>query len=248
MPLRFAILIAFPVVLFAQPGQRTPAQTSPAFTAVYADYWGCDPAVQATPACQPKANYTKYVDPNIGTAMVSRTANQTITLITKRNGTQIQALHEIKAYFTVNVKPAPPAESSAKCAVPDGALLGAESLLGIETFKYSRGSAGMLSWLAPSLNCFPLRSEFHFSPSPTFQVASNVTLGTPPASVFEPPAGFAEVSPMEAQHMITTLMMRRANPAMTAEEAEKAWARTAETNVGLQRQEATWRKQHGLQP
>ncbi len=248
MPLRFAILIAFPVVLFAQPGQRTPAQTSPAFTAVYADYWGCDPAVQATPACQPKANYTKYVDPNIGTAMVSRTANQTITLITKRDGTQIQALHEIKAYFSVKVNPGPPAESSAKCAVPDGTLIGAESLLGIETFKYSRGPAAMVSWLAPSLDCFPLRSEFHFSPSTTFQVASNVTLGTPPASVFAPPAGFVELSPMEAQHQITTLMLRRANLAMTAGEAEKAWAKSAETNVGMQRQESIWRRQHGLQP
>ena len=104
----------------------------------------------------------------------------------------------------------------------------------------------MLSWLAPSLNCFPLRSEFHFSSSPTFQVAGNITLGIPAASVFEPPAGFVEVSPMEAQHRITTLMLRRANPAMTAAEAEKAWAKTAETNVGLQRQEVAWRKQHGL--
>jgi hypothetical protein len=51
---------------------------------------------------------------------------------------------------------------------------------------------------------------------------------------------------MEVQHKITILMMQRSNPAMTAEEAEAAWVKTSATNVGMQRQEAAWRKQHGL--
>jgi len=41
-------------------------------------------------------------------------------------------------------------------------------------------------------------------------------------------------------------MMQRFNPAMTAEEAETAWVKTSATNIGMQRQEAVWRKQHDL--
>ena len=191
--------------------------------------------------------------------MVTTNPSQTITLITRTDSTQVQALHEIKAYFSMKVNMAPPAQRDADCAAPGATLLGTESILGIKTYKYRRGGEvepgtpestgvdGTVSWLAPSLNCFALRSEAHFKGSPTtFQVTSNVTLGTPPASAFEPPAGFVELSPMEAQHKITILMMQRSNPAMTAEEAEAAWVKSSGANPGMQRQEAAWRKQHGL--
>ena len=261
---RFSRLLELPVALLvvANCGQIW-AQTSPAFTAVSADYFGCDPAVKSTTpdsaSCLPKANYTKSVDPSIGTAMVTTNPSQTITLITKTDHTQVQALHEIKAYFSMKVNMAPPPQRDADCMAPGATLLGTESILGIKTYKYRRGGEveqgnpqstgvdGTVSWLAPSLDCFSLRNEFHFKGSPTtFQVTSNVTLGTPPASAFEPPVGFVELSPMEANHKISVVMMRRNNPAMTADEAEAAWVRTSATNVGLQRQEAAWQKAHGV--
>jgi hypothetical protein len=240
------------------------AQTSPAFTAVSADYFGCDPAVKSTPSdpasCLPKTMYTKYVDPNIGTAMVTSThpPAPTNTLINKTDGIQVQALHEISAYYSMKINANPnPTLSAANCMRTGATLLGKETILGIETYKYQNGNVepgnpgstgvdGFIAWLAPSLNCFSLRSEFHFKASPTtFQLTSNVTLGTPPASAFEPPPGFVETSPLEAQHKITILMMQRGNPGMTRDEAEAAWVKTSATNVGVQRQEAVWRKQHG---
>ncbi len=179
----------------------------------------------------------------------------TNTLITKTDGTQVQALHEINAYFKTRVNPSPP-QSAANCARVRTTLLGTETILGIETYKYqqgeveqgnpaSNGTDGSIFWVAPSLNCFSLRGEFHFKGSPTtFQLTGNVTLGTPPASAFDPPSGFVEMSPMEAQHKIAVLMMQRSNPAMGPAEAEAAWLKTSTANAGLQRQEAEWRKQH----
>ena len=137
-------------------------------------------------------------------------------------------------------------------------LLGKETILGIETYKYQSGNVepgnprstgvdGTIVWLAPSLNCFSLRGEFHFKGSPTtFQLTSSVLLGTPPAAAFEPPSGFVETSPLEAQHKITILMMQRGNPGMTPDEAEAAWLKTLATNPLMQRQEDVWRKQHSV--
>ncbi len=242
------------------------AQTSSGFTAVSADYFGCDPAAKFTTtdaaSCLPKATYTKYVDPNIGTATVTSTLTPPgtdNTLINKTDGTRVQALHQIDAYYSMkmNVNPNPP-QSAANCMTTGTTFLGKETILSIETYKYLSGNAepgnpvstgadGFISWLAPSLNCFSLRGEAHFKGSPTtFQLTSSVTLGTPPASAFEPPAGFVETSPLEAQHKITILMMQRGNPGMTPDEAEAAWLKTSATNSGIQLQEAAWRKQHGV--
>ena len=260
---RFFRLLKLPVVLIvvANCGQVR-AKRSSAFTAVFADYFGCDPSVKSTTSnsasCLPKANYTRSVDRSIGTAMVNTNPSQTITLINKNDGTHVQAQHEIKAYYTMKLNMAPPTQRDANCATPGTTLLGQESILGIETYKYRRGEVepgnaastgvdGSISWLAPSPNCFALRTEAHYKGSPTtFQVTSNVTPGTPPASAFEPPAGFVELSQMEVQHKSSVLMMQRFNPAMTAEEAETAWVNTSATNIGMQRQEAVWRKQHDL--
>ena len=240
------------------------AQTSPGFTAVLYDYFGCDPAVTTTaPApCPPKGMQTKYVDPNIGTSMVmsTQTPTPTNTLVTKNDGTRVQAFHEINVYYSVklNINPAASGQSGVNCMPAGTTLLGTETILGIETYKYqqgevqpgnaaSTGSDGTISWLAPGLNCFSLRTEFHFKGSPTtFQLASNVTLGTPPASAFDPPPGFVELSPMDATHKLTVLVMRRLNPAMTTDEAEAAWSKTSASNIGLQRMDAMWRKQHGI--
>lgn len=238
------------------------AQTSPAFTAVSADYFGCDPAVKSgtsQPAsCLPRTTYTDYVDPNIGTARVTSThpPTPTFTVITKTDGTRVQVFHQINAYYSMKMNVNP--NRGANCALTGTTLLGVESLLGIDTYKYqqgdvvpgmraSNGVGGFINWLAPSLNCFILRSEAHFDRSPTtFQVTSNITLGTPPASAFDPQPGFVELSPMEAEHKVTILNMQTSNPAMTADEAEAAWVRTSATNVSMQRQEAAWRKQHGI--
>jgi hypothetical protein len=261
---RFSRLLELPVALLvvANCGQIW-AQTSPAFTAVSADYFGCDPAVKSktsdSASCLPIWNYTRSVDPTIGTAMVTATPSQTITVIIKTDNTRVQVLHEIKAYISMKVNMAPPRQWDANCTTPEATLLGTEVILGIETYKYKRGGEvepghaastgvdGTVSWLAPSLDCFALRLETHLKEGPTrFQVTSNVTLGTPPASAFKPPAGFVELSPMEAQHKLTIQMMQRSDPAMTAKEAEAAWVKTSATNVDMQRQEAEWRKQHGL--
>jgi hypothetical protein len=40
--------------------------------------------------------------------------------------------------------------------------------------------------------------------------------------------------------------MQRGNPGMTPDEAEAAWVKTSATNLGMQRVEAAWRKQHGV--
>jgi len=261
---RVCSLYAVPaIILFLASQWQLQAQTSPAFTAVSADYFGCDPTVRSTASdsasCLPKTMYTKYVDPNIGTSMVTsqNPPTPTNTLITKTDGTQVQALHDISAYYVLKLKVNPnPPQSDINCVRAGTTLLGKEAILGIETYKYQQGEVeqgsavsngvdGSIVWLAPSLNCFSLRGEFHFKGSPTtFQLTSNVTLGTPPASVFDPPSGFVEMSPMEANHRISVLKMRSFNPAMTPEEAEAAWLKTSATNVGLQRTEAVWQKQH----
>ncbi len=121
------------------------AQTTPAFTAVSADYYGCDPSMQPRASdapCPPRTTYTKYVDPNIGTSMVTsqHPPAPTNTLITKTDGTQIQAMHEINAYFIIKTRANPnPPQSAANCARVRTTLLGTETILGIETYKYQQG-------------------------------------------------------------------------------------------------------------
>ncbi len=236
------------------------AQSAPGFTALVNEYYGCDPAVASAGAegCPARTTNTSYVDPLIGTAKTTATTTSTLTTIMKTDGTQVQIFPELKAYFglKLNVNPAMAAQSSANCTQPGATLLGTEKILGVETYKYRRGTVepgkaesdgndGTVTWLAPSLNCFTLRGEFHFQQSPTtFQIASNVALGKPPASAFAPPEGYVEMSPMEIQHKIFVINMQRANSTTSADQAEAAWTKSWSSNIGAQRMDAMWHKQH----
>jgi hypothetical protein len=243
------------------------AQVSQGFTAVVNSYFGCDPTTAATNPCSQKFIYVHYFDPNIGTSMISGNITDTSqppiftsTLINKTDGTRLQVSSDINAYYSIKLRKNPaPAQSSNNCIQEGSTLLGTETILGIETYRYQRGDVepgnaasngndGTVYWLAPSLNCFPLRAEHHVDSSQTtFQLASEVILGTPPAWVFAPPAGAVEMSPLDLQHKLFIVGMQRAYPGTTLDDAESAWSKNeSATDTTLELMDAMWRKQKGI--
>jgi len=201
------------------------ARTSPAFSITAYEYLGCDPAVSRDPgACAFVSTTRTYVDPGVGIAQ-EKSASQ-LNMITKFDGTFVQVFPALKGYSRANrsVNLTPTRRGSTDCGLAGGALIGKATILGIETFEYRQGAAtpgqefgeddGTVSWRAPSLGCFPLRTEYHFRHHETdFEVASSVMPGRPPASVFEPPAGYVEMSQADAQEK---LLWRNRNGAQQA--------------------------------
>ena len=76
------------------------------------------------------------------------------------------------------------------------------SMLGYDVAQIlkSEGADKITRWVAPALNCYPLKEHIDFgSETITDIVATSIREGDPPDSMFEVPAGYVERSPSETQ-------------------------------------------------
>lgn len=79
---------------------------------------------------------------------------------------------------------------------PRSSFLGLEAALTVRKSKTETVEV----WLAPALNCFPLRKTFSMAAGSRTEITTRaISLSEPPASAFEPPLDYVERSPAQVQ-------------------------------------------------
>jgi hypothetical protein len=259
----FRAMLSFSLLLSGYGAARA---QSGGFSVVLDYYNGCDPvaADEGSGSCKPVSNFTYYFEPGVGTASITkelRPKNQSSsTVIQRADGTSIRYFSEVDGYYSLKMPGSAGGRGAAGnsgCTSGNGVLLVRGRFMGLEVLRFQfadRPGEERIEWLAPALNCFVLRSEWHVQGGHTvYQVASSVSEGRQPSAVFSPPAGMPEISPLELHHklfiaryMATRYLATRRNADPDA--AEREWLSRGAKEPNLVRMESTWRKQHGLEP
>ena len=255
----FVVTIAA-AMLYIRHLARAQVSPVPATTITSYDYWDCDPQAAGGASCPPKM---KYVETRLlsGERVMETTelqypAHPKQYLIQGR-GKMIYAFPEVNAHSSVTmpgagvVKGWPTTQNG---CVPAGAtLVSTGTLVGhkVVTYKQVNPDSMVITSVGLDLNCSPLRAEFHWNTATpgrtlvTYKVAIDAVTGTPPDSIWDPPAGSVETKPSELFQKVW--VGRFKSTGMSESDALKKWqSKAAASGQVMALMDAKWQRQRGI--
>ena len=159
---------------------------------------------------------------------------QPVQIRVQGKGKMITAYPEVNGYFSIKGEqwtaaafsqraPITPANN---CATTGSTPIGQTQFLGHKVFQYriEHPSGTRLEWVAPGLNCAALRQEFRWGTSITYKVASQVVVGAAPESIWDPPVGSIELSPLDLYHTVHVGRLKQRG--LSDADAEAKWVST----------------------
>lgn len=127
--------------------------------------------------------------------------------VSKREEISIDGLTDSVGTVPITAKNAELQKRMPTCTTEDptkrGSMLGYDIVRVVKDFPSNR-YVRLETWLAPALNCFPLKEILYVGTSPNdlytarVKEVTKVTLGDPPSILFEKPAEYVEMSPSQS--------------------------------------------------